>query len=243
VSVEFKIQPHMYGNSLTHLRENASPADVAREFEAIFIGYTLKVMRESVSSSGLFEDSPGKDIYMEMMDQEIARAIASRKGFGLADQIRRSLEREAPVEPADFRVTSEVGWRTDPLTGQRRFHQGVDLAAPEGTPVPAFLAGKVVFSGWRNGYGNTVIIQNKEGFRTLYAHLSEVSVREGEEVAGNQAVGRVGSTGRSTGPHLHFEVERDGRLFDPLQVIRNYRQAESPKVSGGTVDMLSGTKG
>jgi murein DD-endopeptidase MepM/ murein hydrolase activator NlpD len=233
----------MYGNSLTHLRENASPAEVAREFEAIFIGYTLKVMRESVGSSGLFEDSPGKDIYMEMMDQEIARAIASRKGFGLADQIRRSLESETPVDLPDFRVTSELGWRTDPLTGQRRFHQGVDLAAPEGTPVPAFVAGKVVFSGWQNGYGKTVVIENEEGLRTRYAHLSKVTVTEGEDVGQNQALGRVGSTGRSTGPHLHFEVEKEGRLFDPIQVLRNYRQAESSKVSGGTADILSGTKG
>jgi murein DD-endopeptidase MepM/ murein hydrolase activator NlpD len=243
VSTEFKIHPPMYGNALTHLRENSSPAEVAREFEAIFIGYTLKVMRESVSSSGLLEDSPGKDIYMEMMDQEIARAIASRRGFGLADQIRRSLEKEAPGDLADFKVTSGMGWRADPLTAQSRFHQGVDLAAPEGTRVPAFVAGKVVFSGWQNGYGNTVVIENKEGLRTRYAHLSEVTVREGEDVEQSQAVGKVGSTGRSTGPHLHFEVEKGGRLFDPLQVLRNYRQAESPKVSGGNVDMLSGTKG
>ena len=103
------------------------------------------------------------------------------------------------------RVSSEYGWRT--LRGVRKFHYGIDLAASTGTPVKAARSGKVIYAGWNTqGYGNLVIIQHDNGIRSYYAHLSSVSVGVGAQISGGSQIGRVGSTGNSTGPHLHLEI-------------------------------------
>ncbi len=103
------------------------------------------------------------------------------------------------------KVTSRFGWRTHPLTGSRRFHSGVDIGAPSGAPVVAAGSGTVVSAGWNGGYGKAVIIQHNDTQQTLYGHLSEVSVQAGQTIAKGTVIGLVGSTGNSTGPHLHFE--------------------------------------
>ncbi len=119
------------------------------------------------------------------------------------------------------RVSSGYGWRRDPFKGQATFHGGIDLAARYGTEVPAAAAGTVVTAGTEGGYGLTVVIRHPNGFESRYAHLASLDVRAGETVAQGQQVGRVGSSGRSTGPHLHFEVREDGRRVDPEQFVRN----------------------
>jgi murein DD-endopeptidase MepM/ murein hydrolase activator NlpD len=104
-------------------------------------------------------------------------------------------------------ITSLFGWRQHPIFGDRRFHAGIDLGAPMGTPVVAAFSGKVSTAEYLQGYGLTVILLHNDGTQeTLYAHLSEIFVRPGEQVRQGEVVGRVGSTGNSTGPHLHFEV-------------------------------------
>lgn len=103
------------------------------------------------------------------------------------------------------RVSSGYGWRTHPLTGRRRFHAGIDISAPTGTPVVAVGAGTVISAGWRSGYGKTITIQHSETQQTLYGHLSEISVQAGQTIAQGTVIGLVGSTGNSTGPHLHYE--------------------------------------
>jgi murein DD-endopeptidase MepM/ murein hydrolase activator NlpD len=106
-------------------------------------------------------------------------------------------------------VTSNFGWRIHPVYGDRRFHSGVDLGAPMGTPVLAAGAARVKSAGSLGGYGLTVVLEHWDGTnRTLYAHLSEILVGVGQMVQPGQVIGKVGSTGRSTGPHLHFEVRR-----------------------------------
>jgi murein DD-endopeptidase MepM/ murein hydrolase activator NlpD len=102
-------------------------------------------------------------------------------------------------------ITSRFGWRTHPLTGNRRFHSGLDIGAPSGSPVVATGAGTVISAGWNGGYGKAVIIQHSDTQQTLYGHLSEVSVQAGQTIAQGTVLGLVGSTGNSTGPHLHFE--------------------------------------
>jgi murein DD-endopeptidase MepM/ murein hydrolase activator NlpD len=103
-------------------------------------------------------------------------------------------------------ITSVFGWRMHPITGEYRFHAGTDLAAPQGTPVVAAATGQVVTADFVGGYGLTVILQHEKGTQeSLYAHLSEIFVRSGDEVEQGTVIGRVGSTGNSTGPHLHFE--------------------------------------
>jgi murein DD-endopeptidase MepM/ murein hydrolase activator NlpD len=104
------------------------------------------------------------------------------------------------------RITSVFGWRNHPITGDRRFHAGTDLGAPMGTPVLAAATGQVETAGWLGGYGLTVTINHPSAEQSLYAHLSELYVQPGQRVEQGTVIGRVGSTGNSTGPHLHFEV-------------------------------------
>lgn len=132
----------------------------------------------------------------------------------------------APVQSADDsgfsfplkelkRISSGFGERKDPLTGKERFHHGMDIAANEGTPVFSAAPGKVIFSGKKGGYGNMVEILHADGVVTRYGHNAENLVREGDMVRPSDPIARVGSTGRSTGPHLHFEVLRNGKALDP----------------------------
>lgn len=106
-------------------------------------------------------------------------------------------------------ITSLFGWRIHPISGDRRFHAGVDLGAPMGTPVLAAYAGRVIVADLLDGYGLTIALEHNKGTQqTLYAHLSEIFVKPGEWVKQGNAIGRVGSTGLSTGPHLHFEFRQ-----------------------------------
>ena len=113
------------------------------------------------------------------------------------------------------RLTSGYGTRMHPLLGHARFHRGIDLAAAAGTPVRAAAAGQVVRAGWRGGYGRQVTLAHGQVLATSYAHLSRISARVGERVARGRVIGFVGSSGLSTGPHVHFEVARNGRAIDP----------------------------
>ena len=101
----------------------------------------------------------------------------------------------------------------------RDFHDGIDIACPEGTPVAAARAGKVVFAGEQRGYGNIVLVRHDDGLVTVYAHNAANEVREGDAVAAGQEIARVGRTGRTTGPHLHFEVRENAKPHDPLAYL------------------------
>jgi murein DD-endopeptidase MepM/ murein hydrolase activator NlpD len=117
--------------------------------------------------------------------------------------------------PVTGTITSPFGWRTNPLGGGPEFHQGLDIAAPMGTAVTAAAAGSVIMAQWYGGYGNYVLIDHGGGYSTGYGHLSAIYVSVGQSVARGQAIGAVGSTGQSTGPHLHFEVRIAGKPVDP----------------------------
>jgi murein DD-endopeptidase MepM/ murein hydrolase activator NlpD len=112
-------------------------------------------------------------------------------------------------------VSSNFGLRRDPFDGHLRFHKGMDLAAPTGTAVLAPWDGKVVSTGFEAGYGNFVVVEHPEGFKTRYAHLEGSAVRKGDVVTAGEELGTVGRSGRSTGPHLHFEVIKNGERIDP----------------------------
>lgn len=116
------------------------------------------------------------------------------------------------------RITSRFGWRAISVAGNR-YHAGLDLGAAPGTPVLASRAGTVVRSGWIGAYGYVVYLEHADGFATRYAHLSRIDVSAGASVERGQRIGAVGSTGASTGPHLHLEVRLDGRALDPLEVL------------------------
>jgi murein DD-endopeptidase MepM/ murein hydrolase activator NlpD len=121
--------------------------------------------------------------------------------------------------PSNAPTSSPFGWRVHPILGYRRFHAGLDFAASYGSTIRAADSGKVIFSGWYGGYGKAVIISHSQGITTLYGHSSELYVSEGQTVQKGQAIAAVGSTGLSTGPHLHFEVRRDGTPVDPANYL------------------------
>lgn len=112
-------------------------------------------------------------------------------------------------------ITSGVGMRIDPIDGKLRHHNGIDIAVPEGTPIPPAAPGMVVYSGRRSGYGNTVLVEHSNGMITLYAHNSRLLVSPGQMVDTNTAIALSGNTGRSTGPHLHFEAWLKGANVTP----------------------------
>lgn len=120
-----------------------------------------------------------------------------------------------PVGDGFKRVSSKYGMREDPFTGHEKFHHGVDIAAKEGSPVYPAAEGTVVFCGTRGGYGNVVEVLHSNGLVTRYGHNAKNLVREGDHVTTRDAIASVGSTGRSTGPHLHFEILKDGSAIDP----------------------------
>ncbi len=136
-----------------------------------------------------------------------------------AEKAHKYLSRIPLGPPVWGRITSRFGYRTDPFTGRYEFHEGVDIKAPLGTPVRATADGKVIYAGWKAGYGKTVIIRHAYGFRTLYGHLSKIKVRAGRWVKSGEVIGYVGSTGMSTGPHVHYEVWKYSRKQNPLKYM------------------------
>ncbi|HHW47672.1 MAG TPA: M23 family metallopeptidase [Clostridiaceae bacterium] len=121
--------------------------------------------------------------------------------------------------PVSGRISDKFGYRTDPFTRRKTFHEGLDIAASTGTDIKAAARGKVIFAGKKSGYGNVVILEHENQIKTVYAHASKLLVKEGQEVKKGEIIAKVGSTGRSTGPHLHFEVLVSGTPVDPLNFL------------------------
>jgi murein DD-endopeptidase MepM/ murein hydrolase activator NlpD len=124
------------------------------------------------------------------------------------------------IWPTTGRISSPYGFRISPFTGVRQFHSGIDISAPHGTPIRAAMAGRVSTVGYDHTFGNYVVITHHAGYRTLYGHMSRVRVRAGSFVGTGERIGDVGSTGLSTGPHLHFTVFRNGVTVNPRTLIR-----------------------
>jgi murein DD-endopeptidase MepM/ murein hydrolase activator NlpD len=202
---------------------------VAREFTSFLYLEVLKAMRATLPQGGFTEsESLSRDIYTSMLDAEIARAMAKRDNSGFVETVEKALEKppaaKSPGEPLRFpaaagTVSSIFGLRADPLSGARRFHQGVDIAAPAGTAVKAAAAGKVTFSGWLDGYGNVVDVDHGNGLVSRYGHNAQNLVREGEPIEAGQAIALVGSTGRATGAHVHFELRKRGKPVNPEMLL------------------------
>lgn len=134
-------------------------------------------------------------------------------------QYRQRLEHVPNAWPVRGSVTSRFGLRRSPFGPGVEFHEGLDIAAPYGAPVRATGAGRVVFAGWKSGYGRFVIIDHGYGYQTAYGHNSKLNVRAGQTVKRGEVIAYVGNTGRSTGPHVHYEVLYQGRKKDPLDFL------------------------
>lgn len=155
---------------------------------------------------------------------EAAEAQLARDSDQLANLIRQRIAAQGGnvqgtgqmIYPISARITSNFGTRIHPVLGYRRFHSGVDFGASMGTTIRAADSGRVIFAGWYGGYGRAVVIDHGGGITTLYGHASRLYVSEGQSVQQGQSIAAVGSTGLSTGPHLHFEVRRNGNPINPM---------------------------
>ncbi|RWA74842.1 peptidoglycan DD-metalloendopeptidase family protein [Mesorhizobium sp.] len=136
------------------------------------------------------------------------------------DQIKKEARKLPLTNPAPgHAVTSPFGVRTDPILGTAALHTGMDFRAPIGMPAKVTAAGIVTKAGWNGGYGRMVEVDHGNGFATRYGHLSEIDVAVGQKLAAGDVIGKTGSSGRSTGPHLHYEVRHDGEAVDPLRFL------------------------
>ncbi|OHV66686.1 hypothetical protein LCM4577_28110 [Mesorhizobium sp. LCM 4577] len=136
------------------------------------------------------------------------------------DQVKKEARKLPLANPAPgHTVTSPFGVRTDPILGSAALHTGMDFRAPIGMPAKVTAAGTVTRAGWAGGYGRMVEVDHGNGFATRYGHLSEIDVTVGQKLAAGEIIGKTGSSGRSTGPHLHYEVRHDGEAVDPLRFL------------------------
>jgi murein DD-endopeptidase MepM/ murein hydrolase activator NlpD len=158
--------------------------------------------------------------------REILDGIESRLTAARSDVDRRNaLAAATPsIWPAHGWLSSSVGRRTDPITGGADFHQGLDISADHGSAVYSTADGTVILARREGAYGNLITVDHGYGLETRYGHLSKYDVKSGEKVKRGQIIGRVGSTGRATGPHLHYEVRVNGRLLNPLQLLLQQRR-------------------
>ncbi len=122
-------------------------------------------------------------------------------------------------KPTMGKISSNFGYRKDPFHKRKAMHTGIDFSAGTGTPVITTADGVIKSAGWRKGYGKCIVIQHKSGYKTLYGHLSKINVKKGQKVKSGDLIGKVGSTGRSTGPHLHYEVYKDGKRINPKSYL------------------------
>jgi len=164
------------------------------------------------------------------LDNLKSRIAAQRKSYEEVEQLVKNKEQLLartpaiqPVSNKDLnRIASGFGYRIDPVYKTTKMHEGLDFAAPQGTPIYATADGTITTAGSTgNGYGNHVIINHGYGYETLYGHMVRVKVRNGETVKRGQVIGWVGSTGKSTGPHLHYEVHKNGTKIDPIYFFYN----------------------
>jgi len=170
------------------------------------------------------KDSYSIPALTDMIDRLDNQLSDREQQLRLLDKLasRKKIEDERYVEGRPITwgwLSSNYGYRTDPFNGKRAWHDGVDLAGKEGSDIIAVAAGVVTWAGDRYGYGNLVEIDHGDGLTTRYGHCKEVEVKVGDVVQKGQVIGLMGSTGRSTGPHVHFEVRKNGRSTDPSKYI------------------------
>jgi len=202
--------------------DEKNPKSIASKVQAMFMEIMIKSMEDTVGAEdGLFGGSSSSEIYRGMFREQMAAQLGGQVGSPLSQQLEKGLVKDpgdvvkpelappmpqARMLPVSGVVTSEVGWRKDPFNGQMSLHKGTDIAAKAGTPIQAVADGTVIESGAKGTFGNAVVIRTDDGHRMLYAHNQQNFVRVGDRVVRGDAIAAVGSTGRATGPHVHFEV-------------------------------------
>lgn len=219
----------------------------ARQFESYFIEYILQSMQKTVDA-WKDKDNNAQDVYMSMIYRDLADKLAEGGGIGIAKMLTEhvkpadgtgtpaaekiTLPTPLPAfpdgntarmtPPVNGPVSSDFGWRIDPFTGKQAFHRGIDIAVVPGTPVRAISGGVVEAAGESPDFGQVVVIRHSNGLKSVYGHLSALSVHPWMAVAAGDTLGLSGNTGRSTGPHLHLEILAHGQAVNPAGYLKNY---------------------
>lgn len=189
--------------------------------------------QEKVQQAAIIESMTGNQLYrslLESINQLKNRIALQNKSYGEINERIKNKEKILAATPAiqpvsnkDLdRIASGFGYRIDPIYKTIKLHAGLDFTAPTGTPIYATADGVVTVSGFSDGgYGNHVVINHGYGYETLYGHMSRIKARRGQKVTRGEVIGYVGSTGKSTGPHLHYEVHKNGQKIDPVYFFYN----------------------
>ncbi len=200
------------------------------------INNTLSSLKESESKfRKLFSLESKKDVMDAMVEEDTGsvnmRALKKQIDASIksVSEIRQYLSEQKDIYlstpigwPAEGRISSKYGIRKHPLLGRRMFHSGVDISMPSGTPLRATAEGVVSFTGWEGRGGNTVVIEDGNGFRTAFAHNRENTVKVGQRVQRGDVIAYSGSTGAASGPHVHYEVWKNGASVDPAQYLNRW---------------------
>lgn len=199
----------------------------ADTLEKIAKNYGIPVdrIRKGNGAEALDSLKEGKEIFLPGARPEAVESAPAQKS-GLAKNQPKSGAKTVSSASRSYRwpvmgkINSPFGWRRHPVTRRRDFHTGIDIKAPRGRAINAAKAGRVEYSGWMGGYGRVVVVRHNDGYSTLYAHCSSLSVRNGQSVSQGQTIASVGTSGRTTGPHLHFEIRQGKSPMNPLKMLR-----------------------
>ncbi len=224
LSARLETIEHAHGDIVARLAEQASESGDALKRTLSIAGLDVERMlgrlarsRDADSAVGgpllPIDDTPGSNLV-----HQIARVDQRIDDFQSLQDLMQRLPLAAPLD--EYRVTSSFGRRIDPFTSRLAQHSGIDLASRRKAPVHVTSPGVVTFVGWKGGFGKVVEVDHGLGIRTRYAHLSSIYVKRGQKLEFREKVGQVGSTGRSSGEHLHYEVMIDGRAQDPGNFIK-----------------------
>ena len=195
------------------------------------------VSPEALKSLGFYPSDGGRGGPFDGKgDPTFKQLFSSWKKLDTLQNSAIAIPSDKPVKTAAF--TSGYGVRSDPFKGSATMHAGIDLSGPVGTPIYATADGMVTTAGWNSGgYGNLVKIDHGRGIETRYGHLASISIHPGSRVTRGQLIGRMGSTGRSTGSHLHYEVRIDGRAVNPIPFMKSTDYLMAMKKGGNRAPM------
>lgn len=237
----YKLQLSLYDKTIDDLSGTLDEL-TQRDTQIYRIIFEAEPLQDSANADKAFKEFRKKYKNIKGFDDDIEVQRLNNKLMVLAsnmkrqnksydDIIKRALRKQdmfasipaiQPIENKDLkRVASGFGYRIHPIYKTRKMHTGMDFTAPKGTPIYATGNGKVTYAAYNEGYGYHVIVDHGFGYETLYAHMSKMEVRKGEEVTRGQELGKVGSTGLSTSPHLHYEVIKNNRKVNPVHFYYN----------------------
>jgi murein DD-endopeptidase MepM/ murein hydrolase activator NlpD len=222
---ELQTANEQFGKSVESLRNQLVTVEDRTRKLAIIAGITTLDESAQGGSGGVRNDEIAQSPYRDDIDKMSFRSHTLNKDLSVLEQkftAQSHLLSSTPsIAPARGILTDGFGGRSDPFTGEAGQHNAIDISAAVGAPVRAPADGIVVKAEWANGYGNVIYISHGYGYSTRYGHLTSFNVRPGQRIKRGEIIGSVGSTGRSTGPHLHYEVRVNNNPVNPLEYILN----------------------